>query len=181
MGWSAKLHWAVQQIAVLDLAERGAFSLLLGLERTDMECFGILFSIPVAFAASAGYTFFLKYVLIKFPRISALFVFVSFVVLVGFIAEIILLVAYGSLSIYGFFGPLFYHAHTLIFFLGTPALANILCLRFLKGHDRVFDWLGPIAFCTVFAFVVVMLQYGVSESLFGIDGNNGPYSNPILK
>jgi hypothetical protein len=30
--------------------------------------------------------------------------------------------------------------------------------------------------CTLFAFSLVLLQYGVSEALYGIDGTQGPYS-----
>jgi len=143
--------------------------------------FGLLFSIPVAFVASVVYTFFLKYIVIKFPRISALFVYASFLVLAGFIAEIVSLIAFGAVRSYGSVGPIFYFAHTFIFFFSTPALANICCLRLLKGRDRIFDWLGPIALCTVFTFILVMLQLGLSDSLFGIDGNNGPYQEPSLR
>ena len=33
-----------------------------------------------------------------------------------------------------------------------------------------------ITLCTVFAFILVLMQYGVTEALYGIDGNDGSYS-----
>jgi hypothetical protein len=37
-------------------------------------------------------------------------------------------------------------------------------------------WYVVSSLCTVLAFFLVLLEYHVSEQLFGIDGIGGPYS-----
>jgi cobalamin synthase len=58
-----------------------------------------------------------------------------------------------------------------VFFLGTPALANLPLLR-----TQPKKWFIVLPFCVAFAFVLMLLQYGVSERLYGINGDDGPYS-----
>ena len=99
---------------------------------------------------------------------------VSIVLLVGFLGEVVLLVTLGAVGSRALVGPAFYVAHSVFFFLGTPALANVLLLR--KRGPLVPRWYLAGALCTAFAFCLVLLQYGVSEALYGIDGTNGPYS-----
>ena len=69
-------------------------------------------------------------------------------------------------------GAVFYPLHLTLFFLGVPALGTILSLG-----NRKPVWL-PIAvsLCTAFALMLVLLQYGVTEALYGIDGNGERYS-----
>ena len=138
-----------------------------------MEMFGILFSIPVAFAASVIYSMMLIFIVKRFPRLSQAFWWASVIVLAGFLVEVILLVTLGAVQSRGILGPGFYGAHTVIFFLGTPALANLLLLR---RQTRLLLWSCiTVVLCTTFALGLVILQYGVSEALYGIDGE-GPYS-----
>jgi hypothetical protein len=142
-----------------------------------MELLGIVLSIPVAFVASMLYCLFLARVLLKFERPSRWLRIVSRIVMALFAAELILLVTLGPVRSRGLFGPGFYVAHVIFFFLGTPALANLLVLRPRPG---VFGtWY--VAGASAFAFFLVLLQYTVSESLFGIDGENGPYSQIVTR
>jgi hypothetical protein len=139
-----------------------------------MELLGIVLSIPVAFVTSMLYCLFLARVLSKFERPSRWLRVASRIVLVSFAAELILLITQGSVRSRGLLGPGFYVAHVVLFFLGPPALANLLVLRPRPG--LLGTWYVAGAICTAFAFFLVLLQYTVSESLFGIDGENGPYS-----
>lgn len=91
------------------------------------------------------------------------------------VVEIGSLVTIGSVRSRGFFGPGFYVTHIVLFFLGPPALANVLLLR--TGTSMRSHWYTAGFLCTVFAFLLVLLQYTVSESLYGIDGEGGPYSS----
>jgi len=141
-----------------------------------MELFGIALSIPVAFLASTLYCLFLAPVITKFERTSRWLRVVSWTVLGVFAAELILLATMGSVRSRGLLGPGFYIAHLILFFLGPPALANLLVLRSLPGITA--KWYVAASLCTVLAFFSVLLQYQVSESLYGIDGNDGPYSRP---
>jgi hypothetical protein len=144
-----------------------------------MELLGIVLSIPVAFVASMLYCLFLARVLLKFERPSRWLRIVSRIVMALFAAELILLVTLGPVRSRGLFGPAFYVAHVIFFFLGTPALANLLVLRPRPGV--LGTWYVAGAICTAFAFFLVLLQYTVSESLFGIDGENGPYSQIVTR
>jgi hypothetical protein len=142
-----------------------------------MELFGIAFSIPVAFVASMLYCLFLARVVVNFERPRRWLRFTSRLVLALFAAELALLVSLGSVRSRGLLGPSFYVVHLIFFFLGAPALANLLVLRPRRGFFA--KWYVAGALCTVFAFFLVLLQYTVSESLYGIDGDNGPYSKVV--
>jgi hypothetical protein len=85
----------------------------------------------------------------------------------------VLLVTIGAVRSRAIIGPAFYAAHFALFILGTPALANVLVLWPPKGVVRWF-WAVPI--CAVFAVALVLLQYGVSEALYGVEGTGGPFS-----
>jgi hypothetical protein len=65
--------------------------------------------------------------------------------------------------------------HLAIFVLGTPSLANVIILRNSRATLRPWWWAVPV--CTVFAVALILLQYGVSEALYGVDGTDGPFSN----
>ena len=140
----------------------------------DVEVFGIILSIPAALIATAVYRVLLLLAAGKYHWISRLFRPVSYVVLGLFGLELILLVKYGAVASRGLVGPEFDALHLTVFVFGTPALANLLLLRASPAK-----WSVVLPLCTVFAFVLVLLQYDVSERLYGINGDDGPYSNLI--
>jgi hypothetical protein len=142
-----------------------------------MELFGIVLSVPVAFVCSMLYCLLLVKVVAKSKQISQFLRVVSTLVLGLFLVELVLLITLGSVRSRGLIGPSFYVVHTVLFFLGTPALANVLILRRSDGLFR--RWYVTGIICTAFAFFLVLLQYSVSESLYGIDGDNGPYSRSL--
>ena len=139
-----------------------------------MELFGIVLSIPGAFVLSMIYCFVLKKVISRFDQVNLSFRVGSYIVLALFGLEVVFLITWGAVRSRGIFGPGFYGVHLLCFFLGTPALANLLVLR-RRGGSIAKWYLAPIL-CTAFAFSLVLLQYGVSEALYGINGDDGPYS-----
>ncbi|HLZ42439.1 MAG TPA: hypothetical protein VKQ11_15835 [Candidatus Sulfotelmatobacter sp.] len=132
-----------------------------------MELFGIALSIPVALVASMLYCFFLDRVVLKFERPRRWLRFTSYFVLALFVAELAMLLTLGAVRSRAILGPSFYVAHLILFFISVPALANFLVLRQRRGF--VASWYIAGALCTVFAFFLVLLQYGVSEALFGIE------------
>jgi hypothetical protein len=79
----------------------------------------------------------------------------------GIRIEVVLLVALGAIRSRATIGPAFYVIHVALFFLGTPALVNVLLLRKPTGFIR---WYWAVPACTLFAFLLVLLQYGVSEA-----------------
>jgi hypothetical protein len=138
-----------------------------------MELFGIILSIPVAFVASVVYCFFLAKIVIRVDLLRRFMWAASVVVLLLFAVEIGLLMTIGPRRSSDSIGPAFYVAHVAVFFLGTPALANVLILRSPRSRFR---WYWAVPACTVFAFALVLLQYGVSEALYGVDGGDSPFS-----
>jgi hypothetical protein len=91
----------------------------------------------------------------------------SYAVLSLFGVEILLLITIGAVRSRGLMGRGFYVAHLVFFFVCTPALANVLVLR--RKRWAISDWVVAGAICTAFAFGLVLLQYGVSEALYGIE------------
>ena len=144
-----------------------------------MEIFGIFLSIPVAFAASMLYCRLLGKIVSRSGRWGRWLRLASKIVLGLFAIELVMLATLGAVRSRAIVGPSFYVAHILFFFLGTPALANLLILR--TGGRSFSTWYVAATICTVFAFLLVLLQYSVSESLYGIDGDDGPYSSLHLR
>jgi hypothetical protein len=140
-----------------------------------MELLGIILSVPVAFACCMVYCLLLAKVICKFRRLSYVLKTFSTFVLAGFALELVFLITIGIVRSRAFWGAGFYVIHIILFFLGPPALANVLLLR--NGTRMRSLWYIAGFLCTVFAFILVLLQYTVSESLYGIDGEGGPYSS----
>jgi hypothetical protein len=138
-----------------------------------MELFGIVLSIPVAFVASLLYCLLLDRLVLKMEVPSRWLRRGSLLILALFAVELILLVTLGPVRSRGLLGSGFYAAHLILFFLGPPALANLLVLRRPRGGVLA-KWYVAAAACTVFAFFLVLLQYSVSEALYGIDDHDGP-------
>ena len=103
-----------------------------------------------------------------------LLLFPSCLVLALLFAEWVLLTVRGSVGTRTFVGPSFYPVHLVSFFLGTPALVNVLVLPDPAKRRAYWRCVVPIA--TALALILVLQQYSVSESLYGIDGNDGPFS-----
>jgi hypothetical protein len=133
-----------------------------------MELFGLALSIPVALVASMLYCFFLDRVVLKFERPRCWLLFTSYVVLAFFAAELVMLEILGAARSSAILGrSFFYFAHLTLFFLGIPSLANFLLLN--QRRRLALGWYGAAFLCTVFGFFLVLVQYGVSESLYGIE------------
>jgi hypothetical protein len=132
-----------------------------------MELFGIALSVPVAFVASMLYCLFLDRVVLKFDGPRRWLLFTSYFVLVVFAAELVLLLTLDAVRSGAILGRTFYVVHLTLFFLGVPSLANFLLLR--QRREFVERWYVAGVLCTVFAFFLVLLQYSVSESLYGIE------------
>ena len=140
-----------------------------------MELLGIMPSVPLAFTCCMLYCLLLANVISRFQRLANLLKLLSILVLIVFVVEIVFLVTIGPVRSRGILGPGFYFTHVILFFLGPPALASLLVLK--AGPQVYRKWYIAGILCTAFAFFLVLLQYTVSESLYGIDGEGGPYSS----
>jgi hypothetical protein len=139
-----------------------------------VELFAIVLSVPVAVVMSMGYCAILAKVVRKLDGVRRPLYSASLVLLGLFLVELVLLVMLGAVRSRAIVGPGFYVAHVVFFFLGTPALANALILG--GRGSLVSRWCVAGAICTIFAVMLVLLQYHVSEALYGLNGTDGPYS-----
>src|SRR4051794_21882739 len=133
-----------------------------------MELYGIALAVPAAIVATLLYSLFVRYVVARSELWTKLFRRGSIFVLGLLAVEIALLAAFGAVRLYGAAGRLFLWAHTLVFLLGTPALANLIILR-SKGDRAPNIWLAAPIPCAMLALGLVFLEYHVSETLFGVD------------
>jgi hypothetical protein len=137
-----------------------------------VELFGVFCSMPAAFVASAIYFGFLR-VLIKRVPVERILIVGACALLGALFAEWALLATLGAVRSRAAIGPVFYPVHLALFMLGVPALATILTIK-TRG-TRFDSWL-VVAFASgLFALPVALTQYVVSEALYGIDGEGGPF------
>ena len=139
-----------------------------------MELFGIIFSFPAAFGFSAVYSFAVKRITLRWDRISHLLLWASLLILALLILEFIGVLTVGPLTLRAAVGSFFYPVHVALFFLAVPSLANTLQLQ--RASPYLSKWYITALACAIVGLSVVLLQYHVSESLYGIDGTTGPYS-----
>jgi hypothetical protein len=140
-----------------------------------MENFGTLFSIPAAFFAIVIYRFFLIRATLKYGWISTVFKPASYLVLALLGFELLLLCLFGAVQSRHMIGPLFEGIRIVVFFLGPPALANLMLIRPSVGPK----WYVVALSCTALAFALVMMNLYVSDRLDGIDDHGGPYNAEI--
>jgi len=131
-----------------------------------MELFGIAFSVPAAFVTSAVYAIVIrKLVAGKSPFDRALFWF-SAVIIGVWTIEFLIVVALLASGQQNGIQHIPYSVHSVLFFLVVPALANIIQLQ--KAVPFFKRWYLTASACTFLALHAVLLQYAVSEAIFGI-------------
>jgi hypothetical protein len=142
-----------------------------------MELFAIALSVPAGLVLGLIYANIASRIVPQYKLLSKFFIVASCIVLSALILEILLLVTLGAINSRGMFGPAFSIMHLIVFMFGAPAVANILTLP-QRVRFRGYRLVAGVAFGILFASLVVM-QYVVSEELYGIDGDTGPFSAVI--
>lgn len=141
-----------------------------------MELFGLICAAPVAVAVCAGYAWGLAWLA---PRLSAhmhTLRRLSLLLLIVAGVEIVGLLTVGAVRLRGTLGPAFTLWHGVAFVSAVPAMMNLLLLRQQPLRPR---W-GVILFCAAIAGMLLVINIGVDEALYGIDGIGGPYSTHSL-
>jgi|RhiMetdeSRZDD1v2_1073273.scaffolds.fasta_scaffold625072_2 branched-subunit amino acid transport protein len=140
-----------------------------------MELFGVVFSVPAAFLASIVYAALLKRLPLP-EQLKRLAKWISAGVLAALVVEWVLLLTIGPVRCRATLGPAFYAAHVVVFLLAIPSLVNLLVLA--RRETAWSSWVAVGVLSAVLALPVVLTQYGVSEALYGVNGDEGPYSAP---
>jgi hypothetical protein len=140
-----------------------------------VELFAIVGAIPAAFAAAAVYSSLLRFLSVP-PKLKKALVWLSGVVLAGLLVEWTLLALIGVLALRAALGPVFEILHLALFLSAIPALVHVLV--FTRPDSAISGWLAVAALSAALALPVVLIQYGVSEALYGVDGSGGPYGRP---
>lgn len=132
-----------------------------------MEIFAIYLAGPAAFVASAVYSLLLGRLIDVWPVMKRplLFVSIAVVALIVFEAATVLML-HPTPSARSIGMPL-YAAHLLLFVLGVPALANLLVVG--PFGSRTGKWYVVAPVCALFAMAITVMQYVVSEAVFGIE------------
>ncbi len=141
-----------------------------------METLGIMLSMFAAFAGVSVYSVLLNRLVAPRHLLRRAVLAVSIAVLGAFFLEVVLVTTLGAVASRALLGPSFTVAHVVLFLGAIPALAGVLTLATPRGFGE--EWSVVAAICAVCAPGVVLMQYGVSEALFGIDGSGGPFPGP---
>jgi hypothetical protein len=140
-----------------------------------MENFGIMLSFPAGIFLGLIYSLIVNAIMAPFRRVARFFIWASCIVLGLLVTEIALLGTFGEAdSCLRFGGSAFLNLHAVVLIFSTPALANLLVLpRTIPSAIRY-----PLAaiLCGFLFTGLVLMQFCVFESLYGVDGISGPFS-----
>jgi hypothetical protein len=141
-----------------------------------MEMYGIIFSVPMAFACGAIYSIVIGKIILKWNTLTQPLRVLSVVILALLVLEFIGVSTVGTLKLREIIGAAYYPIHSILFFLTLPSLVNIMKIQ--RRTPFLSKWYVIGFACAVIGLGIVLLQYGVSEALYGVNGNDGPYSGP---
>jgi hypothetical protein len=138
-----------------------------------MESLAIAIGIIGGLVAAPIFCFMLVKLITPHPRLSRVAFYLSLVALGLFLAELLLVATRGALIARELVGPSFFPVHALITLGSAPALA---CALVLGRRNFARWWPAVAAICWLVGVFSIFYQYGVAETLYGIDSQGGPYS-----
>ena len=141
-----------------------------------MEMYGIILSIPAAFLCGSIYAILIGKIIKKWNKSIVSLQWMSVVILALVLFEVVGVTVIGTLKLREIIGVAYYQIHILLFFSTLPSVVNIMKIQ--KQIPFLSRWYIIGIACALIGFGIVILQYGVSEALYGINGNEGPYSGP---
>lgn len=136
-----------------------------------MELFGLLFAVPVTLVTATVYCCLAVFVLGRLRALTRPVLFGSLVVVLCILAEIVLLGTLGATRAYARLFIGFTVIHEISFWLGPPAIANLLLLAlFSRSHSRR---LPKVALASLVCWLVCMGallgNIAVDEAIVGVD------------
>lgn len=141
-----------------------------------MEIFGIMLSVPFIFVTSSIYAVIIGKVTGRLQFLIVPLLWISGLLLTMIVLEFIGIITVGPVRLRETIGPSYYTIHIALFLFAVPGMANIMKLQ--KKTCLLSKWYIVGICCAIFGLCAVVMQYVVSEGLFGIDGMGGPYGKP---
>lgn len=132
-----------------------------------MEMFGAILAIPVSFVSSGLYSVFLFAFIKPHAKLSTFLFWPSLVVLTALSWEIVLTILVGPKGLEELMGPTYFRIHVGIFFLSVPSLVNAIALQ--RRFSIISKWYIIAPACSILTILIIMLQFYVTDILFGID------------
>jgi len=140
-----------------------------------MEAFGIAIALAGGLVAAPIFCFVLAKVVRRFSRVAALLFVVSVPLILLYASELIVVSMRGVLSTRAMIGPVYFLIHVVLTLSSAPALA---CVLILGRRSPAAWWPLTAAICWFVGAGSIFYQYDVTETLYGIDGQGGPYQWP---
>ena len=144
-----------------------------------MELFGLLLAVPVTFVTSVVYAAFVLAVIRFLPVAGRVLVAASWFVAALIVIELLLLAAMGARGTYAHLGHVFTAMHFLGFFLGPPAVANLVLHFATCWNLNKWFRLSSVTLCCWIACMAVLLGHIiVDEAIVGPDAGKPFYLTP---
>jgi hypothetical protein len=140
-----------------------------------VEAFGIALVLVGGLVAAPIFCLALAKMVRPFPRVAFLAFWIAVPLVLLYASEVLLVLTRGVLFTRALIGPSYFLIHVLLTFSAAPAFACVLIL----GRRSLSTWWPLVAaICWLVGAGSVFYQYDVAETLYGIDGQGGPYQQP---
>jgi hypothetical protein len=140
-----------------------------------MQAFGITVALLGGMVAAPIFCFVLVKFLRLFRPVATFGFWVALTAVAFFALELVLVSIWGVLGARRHLGPAFFPIHALL----TLGLAPACACALLLGRRSLAKWWPLVAvLCWFVGAAAIFYQYGVAETLYGIDGIGGPYQWP---
>lgn len=142
-----------------------------------MELVSVFVFLPVSFLLVSVYSVILGRVLSRWSWLKEIVRWLSILMLLMIGLDLMGVFAFGAMHLKALVGPVYYPVHVVLFLLGVPALANLLLVQ--KKNSAVSKWPVSALICTLWFLALLLLQFKVSEDLFGVDGMGVPQERRV--
>jgi hypothetical protein len=141
-----------------------------------LESLGIAIGLLGGLVGAPVFCFALVKVIRPLATISRISFWFAIVLLSLFLLEVGLVLSLGVIGARELVGPAFFILHAGLTFSIAPALA---CALLLGRRSIARLWFVAAAVCWVVGGGAIFYQYEVAETLYGVDGMDGPYQAPF--
>ncbi len=133
-----------------------------------MELYGIMLSVPFFYISSSIYSIIIGRITKKLQFLTPPLFWISGAVIGIIFFEFIAVSMFGPDKLQEAIGPSYYSIHFVFFVLAIPGIVHLMKLQ--TRFPFLSNWPVIGVFCAIFALCIIIQQYAISETLFGING-----------